>query len=241
MPGRPVTMRPPGGRPRSGSGRLLVAAAVVLLLGTGMAIGVHLAPRRPPSRPLVTVSKAPQAGAAQVPGRRATVQAVHRRTLAVAAAVRSITAFSGPVLLEPERLRAVVAGIVSRASRGALTQAFLEASAQTRSKLGADTVPRPVILLRAVPLGYRFERYSAFETTIAVWYVGIVGSGATVPPQQSWRTQTIKLVWEDHTWKVTSFASIPGPTPALSAAESEAPGELFEAIPRFSEFGLGLR
>jgi hypothetical protein len=122
-----------------------------------------------------------------------------------------------------------------------LTQAFLEASAQTRRKLGADTVPPPVILLRAVPLGYRFERYSPFETTIAVWYVGIVGSGATVQPQQSWRTQTIKLVWEDHAWRVTSFASMPGPTPALPAAESEAPGELFEAIARFSEFDLGLR
>jgi hypothetical protein len=234
-------MRPAGNHPRSRRGRLLVAAAVVLLLGTGISIGVHLAPRRPPSQPLVTVSTAPQAGAAQVPGRRATAQAVHRRTLAVSAAARSITAFSGPVLLEPERLRAVVAWIASRASRSVLTQAFLDASAQTRRELGADTVPRPVILLRAVPLGYRFEHYSPLETTVAVWYVGIVGSGATVQPQQSWRTQTIKLVWEDHAWKVSSFASIAGPTPALPAAESEAPGELFEAIPRFREFDLGLR
>ena len=41
-------------------------------------------------------------------------------------------------------------------------------------------MPRPVIVLRSVPVGYRVERFSADEATIAVWYVGIVGSGATV-------------------------------------------------------------
>ena len=94
-----------------------------------------------------------------------------------------------------------------------------------------------MIVLRSVPVGYRVERYSSAEATIAVWYVGIVGSGATVQPQQSWRTQVVSLVWEAGAWKVSSFASSPGPTPPLSTGETAyAPGDLFAAIPRFEEF-----
>jgi hypothetical protein len=153
------------------------------------------------------------------------------------AAARSITAFDGDVLLEAARLRAVVARVASLAARPRLLAAFAEASAQTRAKLGADTVPRPVIVLRSVPVGYRVERFSRDQATVAIWYVGIVGSGATVQPQQSWRTQLVSLVWEDGAWKVSSFASSPGPTPPLSTSDiAQAPGELFTAIPRFEEF-----
>jgi hypothetical protein len=163
--------------------------------------------------------------------------AARTRAGAVAAAAQSITAFDGEVLLEPARLRAVVARIASAASRTRLIAAFDQASAQTRAKLGADTVPKPVIVLRSIPTGYRVERFSADEATVAVWDVGIVGSGATVEPQQSWRTQIVDLVWEGGAWKVSSFESSTGPTPPLSTAEAAAsPGELFAAIPRFEEF-----
>ena len=81
------------------------------------------------------------------------------------------------------------------------------------------------------------ERFSPSQATVAVWYVGIVGSGATVQPQQSWRTQVVSLVWESGAWKVSSFASAAGPTPPLSTAEiPAAPAQLFAAIPRFEEF-----
>ena len=79
------------------------------------------------------------------------------------------------------------------------------------------------------------------EATVAVWYLGIVGSGATVEPQQSWRTQTVSLVWERGRWKVSSFASAPGPTPPLSTSEpGESAGDLFGAIARFEEFDRAL-
>jgi hypothetical protein len=101
-------------------------------------------------------------------------------------------------------------------------------------------VPRPVIVLRAIPVGYRIERYSPGAATVAVWYVGVVGSGATVQPQQSWRTQTVTLAWEHGAWKVASFASSTGPTPALATA-SDTPAVLFAAIPRFQEFAYVAR
>jgi hypothetical protein len=166
---------------------------------------------------------------------------VPTRAAAVAAAAYSITAFDGTVLLSPKRVEAVVTQIASAESRPTLLSAFEQASEQTREKLGSGTAPSPVIVLRSIPVGYRVEHYSIQQATVAIWYLGIVGSGATVPPQQSWRTQVVSLVWENDAWKVGSFRSSDGPTPPLSTAEiPETPTQLFESIPRFKEFSRGM-
>jgi len=228
-------------RARLGRRALLWTTSFAVVLAIGIVIGTHLASPGKRSLQTATERAASPTRAAQAPGRHANTPNTHTRTGAVAAAARSITAFAGNVLLEPSRLHQVVAGIASSGSRAQLIEAFEEASAQTRAKLGADTVPRPVIVLRAAPVGYRIEQYSPAGATVAVWYVGIVGSGATVQPQQSWRTQTVDLVWEHGAWKVNSFASSAGPTPAPTTPEAEAPGALFETIPRFHEFADGAR
>ena len=231
MPGRDIGIPRPEARGR----RLVLASALaaLTLLAIGVAIGSRFAPARQP--PVATRAASPDVP--RTDPIRPTVAPAQTRPGAVAAAARAVTAFDGDVLLEPARLRTVVSRIASRASRIQLIAAFAEAGAQTRAKLGADTVPRPVIVLRSIPVGYRVERYSSAEATIAVWYVGIVGSGATVQPQQSWRTQVVSLVWEAGAWKVRSFASSAGPTPPLSTVETAyAPGDLFAAIPRFEEF-----
>ena len=240
MPVRDVSL-PPATGPRPAKRLLTLTVAFALTLTAGIVIGTRLGSTGAPSRQVVIERGAPGTGADQALGRRAPAASAHTRAGAVASAARSITAFGGNVLLEPSRLRALVARIASNASRTRLIDAFAEASSQTRTKLGADTVPRPVIVLRAAPVGYRVERYSSGTATIAVWYVGVVGSGATVQPQQSWRTETVELVWERGAWKVGSFASTVGPTPALTASDSEPSGELFTTIPSFREFGYGAR
>ena len=240
MPRRDVSL-PSIEQPRPAKRTLALAAGFAVVLAVGIVIGSHLLSPGAPTRRVVTEPAAPRTSAAQEPGRLAHAPAAQTPAGAAAAAARSITAFAADVLLEPAQLRALVARIASSSSRPRLLEACEEASARTRAKLGADTVPRPVIVLRAVPVGYRVVRYSPDAATIAVWYVGIVGSGATVQPQQSWRTQTVGLAWEHGAWKVDSFASTAGPTPALSASDSEPPGELFAAIPSFREFGYGAR
>jgi len=232
--GRDVSL-PTASGPRHGSHVLLVAAGAAVLFAVGIVIGTRLASPEPVRA--VTERAAPPTSVAPAPGRHANAPSAPTRAGAVVAAARSITAFAGDVLLEPSRLRTLVGRMASSASRAQLIEAFDDAGAQTRAKLGASTVPRPVIVLRAVPVGYRIEHYSKEEATVAVWYVGIVGSGATVQPQQSWRTQTVTLVWEDRGWKVSSFESSAGPTPPLSTSgPAEPPGVLFAAIPRFEEF-----
>lgn len=235
MPGRDVGI--PGlGRKRRNPSAVLVCLVAAGALLAGVALGSRIAARE--STPLAT-SSTPASTAIEHPatGRRSPRPSTRTPAAAVAAATRSITAFDGDVLLDPVRLSAVVSRIASLAARPQLIAAFTEASAQTRAKLGADTAPQPMIVLRSVPVGYRVERFSPDEATVAVWYVGIVASGATVDPQQSWRTQVVALVWERGAWRVSSFESSPGPTPPLSTAEvAQAPGELFAAIPRFEEF-----
>src|SRR5262249_13629902 len=157
---------------------LVRLAGVVVVFVVGTVIGTRLAPSAAPSRQVVTERAATVTGATHALGRRPPAASAHTRAGAVASAARSITAFDGDVLLEPSRLPVVVARIASSASRARLIDAFAEASSQTRTTLGADTVPRPVIVLRAAPVGYRVESYSPVTAKIAVWYVGIVGSGA---------------------------------------------------------------
>jgi hypothetical protein len=235
MVGRDVGMRTVARESRGSRRVLALVVAALALLALGIAIGSRIASPGESSPRLLDGTSLRETS--RTPSPRARAMLMPTRAGAVTAAARSITAFDGDILLEPVRLRAVVGHIASAASRARLVEAFDQASAQTRAKLGADTVPRPVIVLRSIPIGYRVERYSAAAATIAVWYVGIVGSGATVQPQQSWRTQIVTLVWEGGAWKVASFESSPGPTPPLSTAETaEQPGELFTAIPRFEEF-----
>jgi len=236
MPGRNINLPSPEHVHRAPHFLMIAVLGAVTLLAFGIAIGSRIASPQQASRPSPTA--AVDISSNSVPTRRHTKQRTQRtRSGAVRAAARSITVFDGTVLLQPTRLQAVVSRIASHAARPQLLALFAEASAQTRAKLGADSVPRPMIVLRSVPVGYRVERYTSAESTVAVWYVGIVGSGATVLPQQSWRTQVVSLVWEAGAWKVSSFASSPGPTPPLSTTENAyAPGDLFTAIPRFEEF-----
>jgi len=237
MPGRAVSVPPPR-RKRPGRGLVPAAAlATLTLLALGIVIGSRFAA---PQEPTGATTAASLGAAGAEPLRAEVASRLPTRAGAVRAAARSITAFGADVLLDPARLRALVERIASAASQSRLIAAFDQASAQTRAKLRVDTVPRPVIVLRAVPVGYRVERFSADAATVAVWYVGIVGSGASVQPQQSWRTQIVSLVWEDGGWQVSSFASSTGPTPPLSTADIGDPaGALFAAIPRFEEFERG--
>lgn len=239
MPGRDVSIWTPGHQGRR-SGLVLGGLVAALgLFALGIALGSRIASSAGPNASPAASAADPAAVERPSPGSASS--SARSRAGAVAAAAGSITAFDGDVLLEPARLRAVVSRIASRAARRDLLAAFTVASAQTRAKLGADTAPKPLIVLRSVPAGYRIERFSPDEATVSIWYVGIVGSGATVYPQQSWRTQLVELVWEAGGWKVSSFASSPGPTPPLPSDEVAAePGELFAAIPRFQEFERAL-
>ena len=159
------------------------------------------------------------------------------RRSAVTAAATYVSELDGATLLDQARVHRIVDRIASTQARPGLITAYEQAAAQARERLGLGTVPAPVVILRAAPVGYRVESYSQGSAAISIWRVGIVGSGATVDPQQSWATERVNLVWQHGAWRVAAFSSTPGPTPPLpTTVTTTSRTELFRAVPAFQEF-----
>lgn len=215
----------------------MLAAASLLVLG--LAIGSRIASSET-AAPSVTVTvstpAAPEDSLRPSAPHRATAGYPRTQRGAVAAASAYLAKLGGPALLDATRVRAIVQSIASQGAREHLTTAYEQAVAQARQALGTDSIPTPLVILRAAPVGFRVVRFTAGAATVAVWRVGIVGSGATVTPQQSWRTETVSLVWERGSWKVEALASRPGPTPPLNRAAASTPSDLFTSIPRYQGF-----
>lgn len=230
MTGRPVDVRTvreqaPARR------RLVAAAAAVALLAIGIAIGSRVAAPRENIVSQATVTVTSSSPAPPKPPTGPT------RAGAVTAAATYVSELDGSVLLDSARLRAVVDRIASARARPGLVAAYEQAAAQARGRLGLGTVPAPVVILRAAPVGYRVDSYGARSATVSVWRVGVIGSGATVDPQQSWATETVSLVWEKGGWKVSGFSSSPGPTPPLPGSVAPTSrGDLFRTVQGFEEF-----
>jgi hypothetical protein len=221
---------------------LALGLTALLVFALGIAIGRRTArSKQLEGRAAVTIT-VPAAAAG--PGRpeserQADVRSTaHRRTPegAVSAASAFVAALSGQAILDPATARRTLTAIASSASREDLARAYESAAAQARDQLGVRTASDPDVVLRASSVGYRVDGFHRGAATVSVWRVGIVGSGGTVSPRQSWRTETLSLVWEDGTWKVDALRSSPGPTPPLARGNVTPSGELFATIPTFEEF-----
>ena len=221
--------------------RLLAFGLVALLLfALGIAIGRRSGSSATEAAPPTTVTVA--AGGAETsgetvppPGGRSSGYA-RTREGAVAAAADYLAALNGRVILDPAVVRRTLAPISTADAQESLARAYATAATQLRQQLGVGTVPEPVVVVRAAPVGYRVAGFARDAATVSIWRVGVVGSGATVEPQQSWRTETVALVWEGGTWKIASLRSAPGPTPPLAGAPTP-PAQLFASVPEFEEFG----
>ena len=227
-----------GGRRRNWLTRSLAA---ILLLAVGAAIGSRGSSETGTVETLTVTVSTPKVRARAVAGEPARgVDAVtgydRTRDGAATAATAYIGALDGRAILDAPRLRKTLTSIASAGSLDGLVRAYEQAARQTRVRLGIGTSPAPIVILRAVPVGYRIDRFTPDAATVSLWRVGIVGSGATIEPQQSWRTETVSLLWEDGDWKVASFRSSPGPTPPLAASVATSAGELFVLVPEFEEF-----
>ena len=229
MPRRIETERRPG--------RIAVAAFVGLgLLSGGVILGRALpgAAKRA-SSVTTTVARTEKLGTGTV----VTAPRGYTRTPAGAAAAAGayVAALGGRAILEPARMRETLERIASPSALHGLERAYARAGAQVRSRFGMHGEPKPVVILRSAPVGYRVERFTPPLAVVAVWDVGIVGSGANVDPQASWRTEQVTLLWDGRTWKAAGFRSASGPTPPLAAGNVETPpAALFAAIPGLREY-----
>jgi hypothetical protein len=96
--------------------------------------------------------------------------------------------------------------------------------------------PPGSLTYRVAPLAVRLVEESPDAVRADVWYVGVV-SGATLAPYEEWVTESYRLVWERHDWRVAAQTSAPGPRPGPGRQTQDRPGELearlagFEALP----------
>jgi len=230
--GRPVDV-PATGEHGHRRRRLAVAAAALVLVALGVAVGSRVAA---PGHTVMTRTVTVASSSAR-PTTPAGPAAQPTRVNAVAAAATYVSELDGAMLLDPTRLLRTLDRIASSQARPGLVAAYEQATTQATARLGLGTVPAPVVILRAAPVGYRVENYGSGSATVLIWRVGIVGSGATVDPQQSWATETVKLVWQRGAWRVAGFSSTPGPTPPLpTTVLPTSRADLFHAVPAFQEF-----
>ena len=231
-PRRQLRWRPPP----PASARVVLGIAALALLGVGLLIGSHIAGPRGSSVVQATVTEPSSASASRPPAIASpnadTQRCGHRRIARHHCFQRRRSARPEP---SPSGRSARIASAESR------VQPRRPPSSRRAQRRVPSSVPEPSLGPRdrasispsRISAGALLPR----QATVAVWYVGIVGSGATVQPQQSWRTEVVSLVWESGTWKVSAFRSAYGPTPPLSTAEIPAtPGQLFAAIPGYDEF-----
>ncbi len=218
---------------------IAIGLGAVLLFAVGMAIGRQSDSPEAASPTTTTVTVKAAAPAQHAAEKAAKPESGYARTRdgAVSAAAAYVGSLDGRALLDPTTLSRRLTDITSSEARAGLVRAYVAAAEQAREQLGIGTAPEPIVIFRASPIGYRVDRFTPAAATIAIWRVGIVGSGATAEPQQSWRTETVSLVREHETWKIAALRSEPGPTPPLptSVAPTEA-ATLFASIPEFEEF-----
>ena len=223
----------------------VLGLAALLLVTIGFTIGRRAAgSERPAASSSVTVTVT----APGVEHRRTEVEtsseagrSPYKRTAegAAAAATAYLSTLSGPTILDPAAVRRALPAIVSAGSRDELVSAYATAAIRAREQLGVEGAPDPSVVLRTASVGYRIDGFQRDAATVSVWRVGIVGAGSSVAPRQSWRTETVSLVWEDGTWKIDAVRSSPGPTPPLAGVTTDR-AELPAAVSSFEEFSREL-
>jgi len=122
------------------------------------------------------------------------------------------------------------AGFISRddligsiASSG-FAEELASESARQLDELAIELGEAGVVPLQLVwaelPLRARVLSFSQDAAAVEVWSVLVVGVPGHGAPRQVWRTVTIGLIWEREDWRVDSWQSEAGPTPALAATST---------------------
>ncbi|MFF5019053.1 hypothetical protein [Streptomyces sp. NPDC001165] len=105
-----------------------------------------------------------------------------------------------------------------------------QATAQLIAGFGLQDPKASGLMLRSACLGTRVSSYSDQVASVEVWMTSVAGvptEKAKLPVSARWTTYTYNLQWRDGDWKVTSIASVDGPTPLQSDGSSPSSLETF--------------
>lgn len=97
-------------------------------------------------------------------------------------------------------------------------------------ELGEAGVVPAQLVWSELPLRAKARSYSTAASSVEVWSVLVVGVPGHGAPRQVWRTVTVGLVWEGEDWRVDSWSSTAGPTPALAATSTVSSVDEISAV-----------
>jgi hypothetical protein len=135
----------------------------------------------------------------------ATAPAADRRAAANAAVTfaqeLAVTGVSKTAVYGPRLRRIAAPGAEAR-----VRAAFGKGAEEVRHLIGETGV------LRAAPMGYRIDSFSARAASVSVWMVALAG-GPRLAPTAQWRVLTLDLTWSSTGWRVIDGSGGGGPSP----------------------------
>jgi hypothetical protein len=178
----------------------------LLVLGVGVTLGRATSPGATTLQPEPASEPGPVNLAAGVPSGFERSEAG-----AVAAAANYTVVLGGKANLDPAYGETTYHRFALPEARDDLLRRAQDfaATVEDAAHLAAD----PALALRAAPLGYRVEQYSADEAIIDVWYAAVGVGTAELPMTTAWGTDRFTLRWAEGDWKVASITGHTGPEP----------------------------
>lgn len=156
------------------------------------------------------------------------------RAGAIAAATNYVGVQTSTLMLDEGRRRRAVAALAAPSAVDGL-QASAAGNA-TAMAAALKTSGATGVILRAIPVGARADRYNDDAATVSIWLTSIGGSTNGVPVRQSWGVTTVTLQWAEGDWKQVSASTTRGPVPLADDAQPTAASELIGKTKDFKEY-----
>jgi hypothetical protein len=156
------------------------------------------------------------------------------RAGAIAAATNYVGVQTSTLMLDEGRRRRAVAALAAPSAAAGL-QASAAGNA-TAMAAALKTSGATGVILKAIPVGARVDRYSDDAATVSIWLTSIGGSTNGVPVRQSWGVTTVTLQWAGGDWKQVSASTTRGPVPLADDAQATAASELIGKTKDFKEY-----
>jgi hypothetical protein len=166
----------------------------------------------------------------------------HSEQGAVAAAANYARVLSSTMILDRSRRHAAIEALAAPETLARQQRAFDQAAALLTKGLGVPDASAQdgTVLLRAVPVGWRLEKYTGNRATVAIWVTSVLGAlggpPQGVPVREAWGTTTVELRWVDGDWKQLKTTNTDGPVPIADSATPTAASQLIPEAQQFKEF-----
>lgn len=141
-------------------------------------------------------------------------------------AVQAVTSFitgQPQISLEtPQQEQSVLNDIIAPTADPSVRADIQNAIDTARNALiGTGSFQKPLTTkILTTPASYRVDMLAPDRARVQVWYMSLEVDSSTQTAQAGWFTNDIQVVWTNH-WRIATFSGTAGPTPAVSASNTD--------------------